>query len=159
MTQSSTSCVPDSTPVHAHQINEKPVRFFCPPNGSVDLPWTSYEDLLSATGLSRQARRHFLEMTRKGEYGDALRTVRVPGGQTTIVPHYICQGIMGALETEGTLPQRFQAQYTLGSCAAFQQIHKDLSPNDRAQTLFGIVAREREEHYLPDAGISFGGAA
>lgn len=143
-----------STPAHTHQVCGKAIRFFSPPNGSMDFPWASLDDLIGAMPFSREQRRTILQKTKHGEYSDAIRTVLVPGGETTIAPHYICDGLVHVLSRSGNLPESFSAQMHIGSSLAFESINSDMSPEQRVALLFSIVKQHREDDVSSEGDVA-----
>lgn len=154
MKNDSISRKPFSIPAHTHQVCEKPVRYFAPVNGSLDFPFVSLDDVLNAMPIPDDQKRIVAEKLSIGEYADAVRVINTNGGQTTIVPHYICNGLIHAFTENGLISPRFGAQITMGSYSAFKSINKGMSAQDRVSAMFSIVKQDRDDDMAIEGDVA-----
>lgn len=154
MTNDSMSRKPFSIPAHTHQVCGKPVRYFAPVNGSLDFPFVSLDDLLNAMPIPDDQKRIVADKLVIGEYADAVRVINTHGGQATIVPHYIYNGLIHAFTENGLISPRFGAQITIGSYSAFKNINKGMSAQERVSALFSIVKQDRDDDVAIEGGAA-----
>lgn len=131
------------TPVHTGAVNGHSVRFFKTPldDGRPDLPWHAVDDLMKACGLTRPAERtHFLRMAQK-DWGDCIRTVATASGPVTVGPHYMAQGLVGAMIHVRRVKKRAEMDYTKAAASALEALTGDLG--DEASIGYAIAASHR----------------
>lgn len=123
-----------TNPIHVDSINSNNVRFFKTPlnDGRPDFPWHSVDDLTKAVGLNREQRQYFLRGSQQ-DHAKLHRTIATPDGLTTIAPHCVAQGFLGAMVHVSRAPKSIELEYTRAVTAA-----GELLPY--SQTLDGVVA-------------------
>jgi hypothetical protein len=108
-------------PLHVATIGGQPLRFFRTPlkDGRPDLPWCCLDDLGRCLGLNRQGRKIFLRaLQSKAEWHAIARTVPTADGILTIAPHFMAQGMTGAMIDQGMAAASLLNDYTHASVEA-----------------------------------------
>jgi hypothetical protein len=101
-------------------------RFFRPPDNVPDFPWHAVDDLHRCLGLSRDGRRLFLRKLRSAEWSTTLRTIATADGVVIVAPHYMAQGIIRAMVSEGDAPSNIRDEYDDASAAAIKELVKHI---------------------------------
>jgi hypothetical protein len=118
-------------PLHVAQVGESRLRFFRTPleDGRPDFPWHAVDDLHLCLGLNRELRKIFLRKLRSGQ--QLVRTVPTAEGLVTIAPHYMAQGMIGAVIEAGIAPDSIRASYDAAGGEALKKLCSHLQfPSD-----------------------------
>lgn len=98
-------------PAYTGTLNDKPLRFFKAPLQGAQFPWHAAEDLHACLSMPRSLRRHFQQRLKSSEWKDDVRTVATADGIVTIAPHFIAQGLIGAMQDVGHADARTEILY------------------------------------------------
>ncbi|GJD36588.1 hypothetical protein [Methylobacterium aerolatum] len=98
-------------PSYTGTLNNKPLRFFMAPLPGPHLPWHAPEDLQHCLDLPRDLRRDFQRKLRSSEWKDDIRTVATSDGIVTIAPHFMAQGLIGAMQDVGRADAKTEVRY------------------------------------------------
>jgi hypothetical protein len=91
----------DAEPLHVATINGNSLRLYLSPLKGPDLPWCAFDDLVKCFGISSEFGRHLKShLGRHGKYKYEVRAVVTADGMVTIVPHYMVQVFLGAMEEQ-----------------------------------------------------------
>ena len=101
-----------ASPAYTGTVNDKPLRFFKAPLQGAQLPWHAAADLHHCLSLPRDLRRHFRQSLRSSEWKDDVRTIATHDGIVTIAPHFMAQGLIGAMQEAGRADARTEILYT-----------------------------------------------
>jgi hypothetical protein len=126
-------------PIHTAAVGLANVNFFRSPLPGPQQPWFAWEDLLLACALPRDIRRGLASDLLTVHRGQVAR-VMTSNGPTTIAPHYMGQGFIGAMEELGRAPAGFLMAYTLGIAAAMTIICNDLGLSEREAMSYSVAA-------------------
>lgn len=110
-------------PAFVGRLNDKPLRFFKAPLPGPHLPWHAAEDLHQCLALPRDLRRHFQQRLKSSEWKDHVRTVAIAEGIVTIAPHFVAQGLIGAMQDVGRADARVEARYAMQAKEAWDAIY------------------------------------
>jgi hypothetical protein len=105
--------------LHTATIASAPVRFFRSPLSVPDLPWHAVNDLHSALRLPSDLSKTFKYRLKREWKADLLK-VRVDGAPLLIAPHFMAQGLIGAMVEMGVAPASTDLDYRLAGAAAFE---------------------------------------
>lgn len=100
-----------STPVFTGTLNGSPLRFFKAPLQGAQIPWHAADDLYRCLKLPRDLRRHFQQRLKSSEWKDDVQTVATADGIATIAPHFIAQGVIGAMQDVGRADTTIEMHY------------------------------------------------
>ncbi len=115
-------------PIHTGTVNGQPVRFFKTPldDGRPDFPWHATDDLMKACGLKQPAEREFFLRSTRKDWGGSVRTVATSSGPVTLAPHYMAQGLLGAMVHVRRVKKKAETEYALAATAAMDALTGDL---------------------------------
>lgn len=111
------------TPAYIGTFNQAPLRFFKAPLPGPHLPWHAAEDLYACLRLPRDLRRTFQRQLKSSEYKNAVRTVAVTDGIITIAPHFVAQGLIGAMIDVGQATASTEVAYARQAKEAWDAIY------------------------------------
>ena len=114
-----------TTPLHVGTVGGQPLRFFKTPlnDGRPDLVWHAVDDLQCCLGLNRAGRKFFLHVLRSTrEWGAIIQTVATADGVITIAPHFVAQGLIGAMVEEGMARASIEPEYGRASAEAQKKL-------------------------------------
>ena len=118
--------------IHTAMINGRPLRFFKSLNPGPHMPWHSQDDLFKCLGIPKSARTVFRKMTAEHEeWARQVRIVNTENGLVTIAPHFMAQGIIGAMaqsEFAAWDEELVTNDYTLGASRAMDVLTDGLAP-------------------------------
>ena len=123
------------TSAYTGTLNGKPLRFFKAPLPGPHLPWHAAEDLHQCLALPRGLRRHFQQRLKSSEWTDDVRTVATADGIVTIAPHFIAQGLIGAMQDVGRADARTEIRYASQAKEAWDLIYPGASFADAISLL------------------------
>jgi hypothetical protein len=107
-------------PIRVASVGAGLLRLFKPPPCvTPDVPWVSYDDLLSCLGLADRARRPFHQRLMSGPFKADVRVVDTPDGIATIAPHDAAQSLIEAMVEAGMANTDFVDAYLGAVIAAF----------------------------------------
>lgn len=112
-----------SAPAHIGTLNNRPLRFFKAPLPAPHLPWHAAEDLHQCLALPCDLRRHFQQQLKSSDWKNDVRTVATTDGIVTIAPHFIAQGLIGAMQGVGRADARTEIQYARQAKEAWDAIY------------------------------------
>lgn len=116
------------TPVlHVGQVGDHPLRFFRSPLDGPDVPWHSVDDLHACLRFSRELRRTLRASLQKS-WAASIRTIATESGVTTIAPHVMAQGLIGAAEEVGCAPYTAEQDYARAGGYALGLVTGCMSP-------------------------------
>lgn len=110
-------------PAFTGALNDKSLRFFKAPLPGPHLPWHAAEDLHACLGLPRDLRRHFQQRLKSSEWKDDVRTVATAEGIVTIAPHFVAQGLIGAMIDVGRADAKTEISYAKQAKEAWDAIY------------------------------------
>jgi hypothetical protein len=110
-------------PAFTGTLNDKPLRFFKAPMPESHLPWHAAEDLHACLDLPRDLRRYFQQQLRSSEWKADVQTVATASGIVTIAPHFIAQGLIGAMIDVGQSPASTEIRYSMQVKQAWDAIY------------------------------------
>ncbi len=128
-------------PLWTAAVNGRSVRYFRSPLTGPDFPWHAFLDLIAAMGQSDDLQEHFLRMVRNGPFRQDTRVVGTTDGPVIIGPHYMAQGLIGALDELGKAPSDFERAYCQGLSDAIDALTGDLSPIARFNMTMAMARR------------------
>lgn len=114
-------------PIHTGTLNGKPLRFFKAPLPGPHLLWHAPDDLHACLRLPDDLRADFRRKL-VGEYADDVRTVATGDGIVTIGPHWMAQGLIGAMIEVGIAKTDLEIAYAQEATAAWNVLTGDLPP-------------------------------
>lgn len=117
-------------PVRTGSLCEKPLRFFKAPLPGPHLPWHAPDDLHRCLGLPRDLRRHFQQRLQSSDWKKDVRTVATSDGVVTIAPHWIAQGMIGAMIDVGRADYFTEIAYNKQAKEAWDQMYPTESFGD-----------------------------
>lgn len=112
-------------PAFTGTLNDKPLRFFKAPLSGPHFPWHAAEDLHRCLALPRDLRRHFQQRLMSSEWKANVLTVATADGIVTIAPHFVAQGLIGAMQDVGRADVRTEVRYTSQVKEAWDLIYPD----------------------------------
>ncbi|WP_029606233.1 hypothetical protein [Kozakia baliensis] len=133
-------------PIHVHQVNDRPVRFFLAPNGSEAFPWFAFKDLVGAAALGRDVEERFSSHAMTSPFRDDMRMQPVAGGQTLIAPLHMAQGLIGAMEEIFSIGPALDREFINALQAAVEAGYPELSDVER----FQLILRMGRHHLGAD---------
>jgi hypothetical protein len=113
-------------PVYTGTLDGKPLRFFKAPLAGPHLPWHAMDDLHVCLALPRSLRRHFRQQLQSSQWAKDVRTVATSAGIATIAPHWVAQGLIGAVIEIGHTPAATEMAYARQAVGAWNAITGDL---------------------------------
>lgn len=137
-------------------MNDKPLRFFKAPLPGPHLVWHAAEDLHACLDLPRSLRREFRQKLRSSEWSADVRTVATADGIVTIAPHFMAQGLIGAMIEVGRARPESEMAYARQAAAAFNALSGDLPP---LASFDLMIAAYRNTNKLDGDAPTPGGAA
>jgi hypothetical protein len=136
-------------PIHTAAVNGRPVRFFRSPFQGPDFPWHALDDLMAATGASRELRRQYLRMVRR-DWGKDLRTVSTLAEVLTIAPHFMAQGWVDSLVDRGVVLARLRSDYDAAALDAANVLTAGMTERQSLDYVLAAMSRlsvgQREAH-------------
>lgn len=117
-------------PVHIAAVGLANLRFFGPPNGGREFPYVSVDDLHACLSLPHELRRTLKSNLRSTKWRDDTFTVATADGIVSLVPHFMAQGLIHAMQEVGRAPAGFHDAYIVGGSAAMTKITSHLSPDE-----------------------------
>lgn len=153
--------------LHSEPVRGAALRFFASPpyleKGEPDHAWHSYYDLAQALELSHDMSRHFLRLL-QAAHGKSIRTVSTPDGIVVICPHFMAQGLMGAVadmrkmlpaaQKSKVIPRKerklVEAAYSRGAVIALAKMTPNMPPEERLKM---VINRVREDNGLGPIGF------
>lgn len=134
-------------PIHVAAVGLGNIRFFRSPLDGPRQPWHSVDDLYAAMTLPRNLRRALKSgMPSHQEWKKVIRTIQTDKGETTIAPHWMAQGIIGAAMEVMGLSKDFETAYTFAMMEAAKVLTAGMSPLDGMNY---SLAAFRNENGLP----------
>ena len=133
------------TPIHTEAIGLGNLRFFAPPSGGREFPWSSLDDAMHCFSLPR-ALRQSATKDLLAEYRDQTAVVRTPNGDVRLITHSWAQGLVGAMVDVGRADPKMNWIYAKAAAEALGQMVAGLSTHEVMQ-------------YMADAMQASGGAA
>lgn len=109
-------------PIHTEAVGLANLRFFAPPDGGRDFPWVALDDLYACINMPRDLRRQFKSKMRTGPWRDSIQTVATADGIANIVPHFVAQGMIDAMQHSGLGLSDFYAQYAKAGSIALSKL-------------------------------------
>jgi hypothetical protein len=134
-------------PLHEAIVRGNRLRFFKSPlnDGKPDFPWHSIDDLANCMGLSSVQREFILRsMRNKPNVGDPLRTVSTSNGPVVIAPHYVAQGMIGALRQMKKVSKSAADAYARAGADACTKLIGGMSFTDGLMEWMGAAMRRWE---------------
>lgn len=135
MSHDSTNTPEWAKPIHVHQINGRPLRFFLAPNGSEAFPWFAFKDLVGAAVLERDVEERFSSHAMTAPFRDDMRVQAVAGGQVLIAPLHMAQGFIGAMEEIFSIGPALNREFIDALKAAVDAGYPELSEIERFQLI------------------------
>lgn len=111
------------TPAYMGTLNDKPLRFFKSPLPGPHLPWHAPEDLHRCLDLPRDLRRDFQRKLHSSEWKGDIRTVATADGIVMIAPHFMAQGLIGAMHDAGRADAKAEFRYASEARKAWDLIY------------------------------------
>lgn len=111
------------SPAHVGSLNGQPLRFFKAPVQGPHLPWHAVEDLHACLALPCDLRLHFQRRLQSSEWKGDIRTVATADGIVTIAPHFVAQGLIGAIIEVGQATAAIEIQYARQTKDAWDRIY------------------------------------
>lgn len=126
-----------AAPLHIGRLNDRPLRFFRAPVSGNQLPWHAWEDMQACLDLAPDIRAYFRRCLME-DWASDVRTVATSEGIVTIAPHWMAQGIIGAIgEIKGTEPT-WSIAYTGQMVAAWGVLTGDM-PASASMELLAVA--------------------
>lgn len=124
------------SPIHTGEVNGKPLRFFRSPKPGPQMPWHVHDDLVTCLGLPRDLRRYFMRKM-VNHWKDDIVTVATKDGIVTIAPHYVAQGLIGAVQDAkmAALYEGIERDYTREGAKALSVLTRFMGPEESVQYL------------------------
>ena len=111
-----------STPLQFEAVGLGNVRFFRPPSGGREFPFVALNDLYIAMAIPCGARREFDHALRTGPWKENAKTVATADGVTTIVAHFVAQGLIDAMAEVGRCSPDFYRSYATAGAKALSKL-------------------------------------
>ncbi len=131
-----------TTPIHTAAVGLGNLRFFKSPLEGPRMPWFAVPDLFTCLSMDRGLRRVFHASIRR-EHRDDIRMVWTETGETMIAPHFMAQGLIGALIEVAGAPASLEASYAMGGAGAMTALVAHL-PNAADRVNYSIAAYRNE---------------
>ena len=112
-------------PLHVATVGKHQLRFFKTPNDDnrPDFPWHAVDDLQQCLGLDHSEREIFQKIIwQDADDRTAYRTIAADGQLISIAPHYVAQGMIGAMIEVGRAPSTVRAEYDLAGTEALKKL-------------------------------------
>jgi hypothetical protein len=106
--------------LHIATLNGSLVRLFPPPGDQPDMPWHSIDDLAQCCGLSEKESEFLARKVLR--HRQTLETVATPFGLVRIAPHFMAQGLIGAMILRGDAPKHLEHDYNHAVAAALMKL-------------------------------------
>ena len=116
------------SPIHVEAVGVANIRFFAPPSGGREFPWLSIDDLHASMTLPRALRREFKRSFRSSEWRKDTKAVATADGIANIVPHFVAQGLIGAMSEVGYVAPELYGRYAAAGAKAMGKLTDGLSP-------------------------------
>lgn len=121
------------SPLYNAEINGHRLRFFKNPDGTRDMPWHAFYDLLMLTNYSNREAKQMLAATRGGPFKAKVQTIATSEGPVVIGPHWMAQGMIGAMLDVGQITPEIEAAYVKASAHVIGLMVDHLPPSMRAE--------------------------
>ena len=131
-------------PLYTAEINGHRLRFFKNPDGTQDMPWHAFYDLLMITNHSNREAKQMLAATRGGPFKAKVRTIATSEGPVVIAPHWAAQGMIGAMLEIGRITPDIEAAYIKAGAHVIGLMVAHLPPVLRAETAISMARASAE---------------
>ena len=132
------------TPLYTAEINGHPLRFFKNPDGTQDMPWHAFYDLLMLTNHSSREAQQMLAASRVGPFKAKIRTIATSEGPVVIAPHWAAQGMIGAMLEVGRISQDVETAYCKAGAHVIGLMVEHLPPSMRAEAAIRMARASAE---------------
>ncbi|ATQ66890.1 MULTISPECIES: hypothetical protein [Methylosinus] len=108
-------------PLQIAPLGASTLRFFRSPRPGADFLWHAFDDLLACMALPRDRRRIFKRKL-AADWRAEVKTIATRDGIVTIAPHYMAQGLISAMISEGYVRPSFEHDYSKAGSDALSKI-------------------------------------